>query len=90
MPTYEYECDKCGHRFERVQKFSDRPVRRCESCRGPVHKVFYPVGIIFKGSGWHSTDYDSNGPKSRSKPTTTTETGGDGKPKKAKQDVASD
>lgn len=56
MPIYEYECDKNGHRFERWQSVNDAQVRVCEICGAPVHKVFHPAGIIFKGSGWYKTD----------------------------------
>lgn len=62
MPTYEYECDSCGHRFEKVQSFSEKPLRECPVCEGPVRKVFYPVGIIFKGSGWYVTDSRQSSP----------------------------
>jgi len=57
MPTYEYECDDCGHRFERHQSMASEPVKRCPHCRGPVRRVIYPVGIIFKGSGFYVTDH---------------------------------
>ena len=63
MPTYEYECEGCHHSFEIRQRSSCPPPKSCPRCRAPVRKVFYPVGVIFKGSGWHVTDYDSNGPK---------------------------
>lgn len=56
MPLYEYECDNCGNRFERFQSVQDAPVRQCPQCAGRVHKVLYPAGIIFKGSGWYITD----------------------------------
>ncbi len=56
MPVYEYECENCGRRFERVQSFSDEPVHQCPECSGAVHKVFHAAGIIFKGSGWYITD----------------------------------
>ncbi len=56
MPVYEYECEQCGTRFERIQSVRDEPVRRCPECSGTVHKVFHPAGIIFKGSGWYITD----------------------------------
>ncbi len=56
MPIYEYECESCGLRFERVQHFSDEPLRTCPECEGPVHRVIQPVGIIFKGSGFYVTD----------------------------------
>jgi len=57
MPTYEYKCTKCQHRFEREQRMSDAPVKTCPKCAGPVIKVFSASGIIFKGSGFHNTDY---------------------------------
>lgn len=56
MPVYEYECENCGRRFERLQSIKDEPVRQCPDCSGVVHKVFHPAGIIFKGSGWYITD----------------------------------
>ena len=56
MPTYEYECSDCGNRFEVFQSFSDAPLTSCEVCDGKLKKVFYPAGIIFKGSGWYATD----------------------------------
>lgn len=56
MPIYEYECDTCQARFERKQKFSDDPVRECPECGNEVHRVLYPAGIIFKGSGFYVTD----------------------------------
>ena|SRR5215471_7659498 len=57
MPLYEYECDACGHRFEKIQKFSDAPVETCPKCGGAVHKVLSSPAIQFKGSGWYITDY---------------------------------
>ena len=56
MPLYEYECENCGRRFERLQSMNDEPVRQCPECAGAVHKVFHAAGIIFKGSGWYITD----------------------------------
>ena len=56
MPIYVYECDKCGVRFERKQQMSEDPVSVCPECSGHVHRVFQPVGIIFKGSGFYVTD----------------------------------
>jgi len=70
MPIYEYECKKCGHRFDVMQSFNDEPVKTCESngCRGRVRKVISPPAIIFKGSGFHVNDYGRNGKKSASTP----------------------
>jgi putative FmdB family regulatory protein len=57
MPLYEYECETCGHRFEIIQKFSDRPVETCPKCGGAVRKLLSSPAIQFKGSGWYITDY---------------------------------
>ena len=57
MPLYEYECDACGHRFEKIQKFSDPPVEQCPVCEGAVRKLLSSPAIQFKGSGWYITDY---------------------------------
>ena len=56
MPTYGYECTTCRRRFERKQKISEEPVRVCPECNGPTRRLVFPVGIIFKGSGWYITD----------------------------------
>jgi putative FmdB family regulatory protein len=57
VPIYEYECESCDERFELMQKFSDKPVKKCPKCRGAVHKVLSPPALLFKGSGWYVTDY---------------------------------
>ena len=57
MPLYEYECDACGHRFEKIQKFSDPLQDTCPKCGGPVHKLMSSPAIQFKGSGFYITDY---------------------------------
>jgi len=56
VPTYEYACAECGERLEAVQKFSDDPLTVCPACGGRLRKVFSPVGIVFKGSGFYRTD----------------------------------
>ena len=56
MPIYEYKCDN-GHVFEVMQSFSDEPLTECQVCGAPVHKVFHPVSVHFKGSGFYNTDY---------------------------------
>ena len=56
MPTYEYQCETCGIRFERWQRMTDEPLRQCPECEGAVHRVLFPVGIVFKGSGFYCTD----------------------------------
>ena len=57
VPICEYECEKCHGRFELLQKFSERPVKQCVKCGGPVHKVLSPPALVFKGTGWYVTDY---------------------------------
>jgi putative FmdB family regulatory protein len=66
MPLYEYECNACDHRFERIQKFSDPPVDVCPSCNGAVRKLISSPAIQFKGSGWYVTDYAKSGATSES------------------------
>jgi putative FmdB family regulatory protein len=62
VPLYEYECRKCHFRFERIQKFSDRPVRRCPKCKtGRVEKLLSSPAVHFKGTGWYVTDYGGKG-----------------------------
>jgi putative FmdB family regulatory protein len=56
VPTYEYVCASCGNHFDTVQSFSDPPLERCEICGGQLRRVFHPAGILFKGSGFYSTD----------------------------------
>ncbi len=56
MPVYTYECEECGVRFDARQRFSDAPITVCPECGGHTHRVPQPVGIVFKGSGWYSTD----------------------------------
>jgi putative FmdB family regulatory protein len=57
MPLYEYECKKCGHRFEKIQKFSDKMVKKCPECGGAVEQMISAPAVQFKGSGWYVTDY---------------------------------
>ncbi|HEY2317419.1 MAG TPA: FmdB family zinc ribbon protein [Solirubrobacteraceae bacterium] len=56
MPIYEYRCKK-GHQFEVMQRISDDPVQTCEVCGAPVQRVFHPIAVHFKGSGFYNTDY---------------------------------
>ncbi len=56
MPTYEYACTECGDQTEVVQKFTDDPLTVCSTCGGRLRKVFSPVGIVFKGSGFYRND----------------------------------
>lgn len=60
MPTYEYECRRCGHRFEQFQKITDPPRRRCPKCRGAVRRLIGAgAAMLFRGSGFYATDYRS-------------------------------
>lgn len=61
MPLYEYQCDRCGHRFEAIQKFSDAPLADCPKCTGPIRKLLSSPAIQFKGTGWYITDYARKG-----------------------------
>jgi putative FmdB family regulatory protein len=56
MPTYEYVCQSCGHRFDVWQKISDEPIQTCTVCGSAVRRVIFPVGLMFKGPGFYSTD----------------------------------
>jgi putative FmdB family regulatory protein len=61
MPTYGYECLKCGHHFDRFQRITEPPVKRCPKCRGKVRRqIGTGSGILFKGSGFYITDYRSD------------------------------
>ena len=57
MPTYEYECLECKNRFDVFQSINDNPIEQCIKCNGKVRKLFGKAGIIFKGSGFYTTDY---------------------------------
>jgi putative FmdB family regulatory protein len=91
MPTYVYSCDACGAQFEQFQSFKDEPLRTCPACTGAVRRVFQPVGIVFKGSGWYITDSrkatsaavasDDSSAKSETKPTSETKTTSESSPK---------
>ena len=61
MPTYEYLCQACSHRFETWQKMTDDPLTICPECGGHIRRVLYATGVIFKGSGFYKTDYNKNG-----------------------------
>ena len=60
MPTYEYHCKACDNDLEVFQKFSDDPLTTCPKCQGELRRVFSPAGIVFKGSGFYSTDSRSS------------------------------
>jgi putative FmdB family regulatory protein len=60
MPIYEYRCNN-GHTFEVFQSMTDEPVTACEQCKAPVERVFHPIAVHFKGSGFYTTDYARKG-----------------------------
>ena len=72
MPTYQYVCTECGGQIEAVQKFSDDPLTVHDACGGKLRKVFSPVGIVFKGSGFYRTDSRSGAGSTLSKPSAST------------------
>jgi putative FmdB family regulatory protein len=95
MPVYEYRCEN-GHTFEVLQRMSDDPVSKCEVCGEPVQRVFHPVAVHFKGSGFYTTDYgrkkgaggtdsapkkDSDGKKDSDASSSSSEKSSDSKPK---------
>ncbi|QZY29583.1 FmdB family zinc ribbon protein [Nocardioides coralli] len=61
MPTYQYACTECSHRFEQFQSFSDDALTECPECSGRLRKLFNAVGVVFKGSGFYRTDSRSSG-----------------------------
>ena len=78
MPTYEYECAKCGERFEMFQSFSAKPLKKHQGCGGSVSKVFHASGIVFKGSGFYATDVRKGAsPASTSTSTSSSDSGSD-------------
>lgn len=83
MPTYEYECLRCGHRFDLFQKISEPPRKRCPKCRGKIQRrIGTGAGVIFKGPGFYATDYRSESYKKAAK--AESEGAGPAKPKDEK------
>jgi putative FmdB family regulatory protein len=85
MPLYEYQCKKNGHRFERIQKFSDPHVKKCPECGSPVEQVISAPAVQFKGAGWYVTDYAK-----KSSTGTSTGNGDSAASKEEKKDKKSD
>src|SRR5437660_1993902 len=89
MPTYEYACSTCHHRFEVCQRMSDEPLTVCPECGAHIRRVLYPAGIVFKGSGFYKTDHSNgsvaakadgtNGTKKADGASTETKAAGEGK-----------
>jgi putative FmdB family regulatory protein len=85
MPIYEYRCDQ-GHTFEVMQRMSDDPVLSCQTCEAPVQRVFHPVAVHFKGSGFYNTDY---GTRKRAREQSESSEGGGGSKTDSKPDSTS-
>ena len=79
MPLYEYACTQCGQRVEKIQKFSDPPLTKCEKCGGKLKRLVSSPAIQFKGSGWYVTDYAR-----KPSPATATSSAGSGNGDKGK------
>jgi putative FmdB family regulatory protein len=77
VPTYEYGCTACGHRFDAVQRFTDEALTECPECGGALRKVYGAVGIVLKGSGFYKTDTRAAANGSNGSGTTRKETAGD-------------
>lgn len=93
MPLYEYECKQCGHRFEKIQKFSDEPEKVCPKCGGEVEKLLSSPAVQFKGAGWYVTDYAKKGssqPKSGSSEASSSDSKSDSKPSDTAKPPSSD
>ena len=92
MPTYEYECQKCGSVFERFQSMSDAPVKTCPECRGRKVKrlIGTGAGLLFKGAGFYTTDYRSEGYKQAAKAETKTSSAAPEPSKAGKKTAAKD
>jgi putative FmdB family regulatory protein len=79
VPTYQYACTDCAESLEAVQKFTDAPLTECPACGGALRKVFTPVGVVFKGSGFYKTDSrgsSSAAPSKESAPAASSESSG--------------
>lgn len=95
MPTYEYQCGTCGHRFEKFQSFSEDPLKECPKCGQTVKKLISRAGVIFKGSGWYINDSKATTPAAKpaadgdAKPADSSDTGGKDKDSKPADVAAS-
>lgn len=86
MPIYTYQCDNCGVRFERHQNFSEKPISICPECsKKTLRKIFTPVGIVFKGSGFYATDHRSPSGGSRKNGSTEEKSESEGKSNKVSE-----
>jgi len=90
VPTYGYECTRCNEQFEVFQRITDAPLTTHEGCGGELRKLLYPVGILFKGPGFHVNDYGKtgrNGSGSKPAESPSLEKAGDTKPDAAKPET---
>jgi putative FmdB family regulatory protein len=93
VPLYEYQCKKCKHRFEKIQKFSDPHVKKCPECGGPVEQLLSVPAVQFKGTGWYVTDYarksgpSDSGASTNSTASSSSESAKDGAGESAKASV---
>jgi putative FmdB family regulatory protein len=88
MPIYEYRCEQ-GHTFEVMQRMSDEPVASCQTCAAPVQRVFHPVAVHFKGSGFYNTDYGTRKRAREKEGASSSESGGSGSDGAAKSESTS-
>jgi putative FmdB family regulatory protein len=89
MPIYTYRCENCGVQFDRQQSFTDQPLTRCPECnKNALRKVYLPVGIVFKGSGFYATDHRS--PSGTSRSPTKEKSGEEAKPAEKSSDTSKD
>jgi putative FmdB family regulatory protein len=88
MPIYEYRCEQ-GHTFEVMQRMSDEPVASCQTCAAPVQRVFHPVAVHFKGSGFYNTDYGTRKRAREREGASSSESGGSGSDGAAKSESTS-
>lgn len=89
MPTYEYRCRSCGEHLEVVQSFTDNPLTVCPACSGALRKVFSPIGIAFKGSGFYRTDSRSGSDKADGADGSSDKRSSEGSPKVEKSSTGS-
>ena len=90
MPIYGYKCKQCGHELEVLQSISDAPLKTCPECMGPLQKQLYPAGIIFKGSGFYSTDYKGGSKSSTSSTSSSSSDSGNGKSESSSEPAKSE
>ncbi len=87
MPIYEYACTACGERLEAKQSFDDPPLQDCPKCGGKLRKLYSPVGIVFKGSGFYSTDAKKKDTAAQKKTSDKTDKAAQKKPSEPKKDA---